>query len=127
MELIRHPGRFPDTALCLGYIKIISVNKAGAVGMDDNENQYELLIDSRKLTVNELYSMRGFVRADGKFFVEVFQHHPFRELKYVFSGLSLFLILYIIKVYIRFDSASRSFRVMNTEKGLFGISAKGGP
>ena len=94
---IENATRHHDTPICIGYLKIISVQSDRVIAVDGHNYQYRLVTGkSVTLLKNEKYSVSGKVAQDGSIYLENVQHHPNRCLKYLISSLSLIIISYLI-------------------------------
>jgi hypothetical protein len=121
---LQHPKQAAAELVCIGYIRIDQKTGKGVQGMDQSGTQYRFLIDPKDFVLGDRYSLKGRITADGSILVESYQHHPHRILKHAFSLLSLILVLYILRRYIRFDRSSWSLSVVAIDSGLFGIGGR---
>ena len=106
-EIFQQPGE----AICVGYTKIISITRNEIITIDRVGDTYRLITTDTKLRIGEIYSFSGMVTDSGKIQLYTYQHHPFRGLKYVFSLLSMIIIIFLILKYIRYDRATFSLVV----------------
>lgn len=121
---LQHPKQAAQERVCIGYIRIDQKTGKGVQGVDQSGNKYRFLTDPGDFVLGERYSFKGRITADGSLLVESFQHHPHRILKHAFSLLSLILVLYILRTYIRFERSSWSLSVVALNSGLFGTGGR---
>jgi len=114
-NLDQHQG----SIICTGFLTIKNKEAGIVTGMDKRGTQYRLHMDTEKISLNERYSFRGQISGDGSLRVISYQHHPYRILKYLVSASSLFIIIYLVIVHIRFNRSSLSLIVVNPDRGLF--------
>jgi len=118
-QIANNPDQHQGSIICTGFL-IIKNKQAGiATGMDKRGIKYRLHMDTEKVFLNERYSFRGQISGDGSLRVISYQHHPYRFLKYLVSASSLFIIIYLLIVHIRFNTSSLCLIVVNPNKGLF--------
>jgi hypothetical protein len=94
----------------INYVKIITIDGDEVTAKNRRGDVYRLY-PARNIKQDEYYSFLGKVAPDGK--VEIIQpYHQARwQLKHLLSLLSLFLVLYYIIKYIRFDQNSFLFYI----------------
>lgn len=120
LQALQNPGEHAGTRICVGYLLIESIETWGVVATDKGGYRYPFAMNPVNIEKGHRYSFRGTISVDGKIRVENFQHHPYNVLKYAFSLLSLVLVVYIIRMYIRFDLTASGFKFVNPGTGLFG-------
>lgn len=118
-SLIR-PGDTSCETICIGYIEITQKTAWGVMGKDNIGNEFLLVTDSDKFKLGERYSFKGAITPEGKIDVLNYQHHPHRSLKYVFSSLSLLLVLFLVGRFIRIERSSLMLILMEPDKGFIG-------
>lgn len=101
---LAEPSEHVGDQLCLGYLKIQQKNSGHVIGQDNSGNSYPLFLPA-DIRVNEggRYSVKGIVNNQGIIEIHEIQHHPFRSYKYIFSSLSLIVVLVILFRYIRIN------------------------
>lgn len=125
MYMLKHPDKQVERDICVGYLRVHAKHTGEIIALDNHDNLFRLIVNPGELQIGERYSFRGRLQPDGRIRVEAHQHHPHRLLKYLFSGLSLVLVLYILKTYIRIRPLSFYLYVTNRDKGIFKTGDRG--
>ncbi len=100
---VQNPADFQGTPICLSHVRLTSVN-GKIIGVDRRESTFPLVFNAQQpLMINQIYSVQGIIQSDGNIQVLEYQHHPFRLYKYLFSALSLLLIIVLIYRHIRIN------------------------
>ena len=111
MNHLKHPDRYTDQEICIGFVNIIQINDDEIIAIDSRSYRYIFQVNSDiKLNKGETYSFRGKITDSGNILVDIVQHHPYRKYKYLLSSLSLILVIFLIIKYIRIDSAGLYLR-----------------
>jgi hypothetical protein len=99
--------------ITLGFIKIDNVGKNQA-SAHDRFFKYRLVFRPPiQLNSGERYSVIGSITVDGSIKIKQIMHHPYRTLKYAISALSLILVVYIGRKYLRWDIKTKTIMIKN--------------
>lgn len=98
--------------VCISHVNVYRKTSRGVLAVSSRRGKkYQLIINPALIKLNQHYSFAGVLNPDGKITVRNFQHHPHRKLKYIFSLLSLPVVLFLLLKYIRWDRAGGGFTV----------------
>ena len=104
-ERIADPVPGEIQTVCLSFIKIEDIDDGEARAIDRRLNTYYLEIDeSWEVKKGGTYSLTGHINSSGKIKVLEIQTHRHRKLKYLFSGFSFIVVIFLIGKYLRFDT-----------------------
>ncbi|MBD3224267.1 MAG: hypothetical protein GF313_06020 [Caldithrix sp.] len=108
--ILEHASEHAEETVCVGYVKIISENRRLITAENSRGDRFQFIRSNISPDIGETWSATGSVNKKGRIHVQQWMHHPMRTSKYVFSALSLVLVLYFIIRYIRFDFNDLVFR-----------------
>ena len=119
MNQLDHPVKYANSAICIPFVTIKSINEGHIIGYD-RKNTYVFINQSPiSIQINQEYSFTGSITPEGKIMIKEIQHHPYRLLKYFFSTMPIFLVIYFIKKYIRIIKQDLSLTIDMSGEDVF--------
>jgi hypothetical protein len=96
-----------DHEVCISYIYVVSKINKNVIGIDRKGREYKIHSKSFHPEINKTYAFKGHLSKDNILILTDMTEYPLRPYKYLFSAISVFIVLYLILCFIRYDRSEK--------------------
>ncbi len=112
---IKNPGKYAGEGVCVGFLKIRDKKDGVFEAQNHRGENFVLLSDTDAFQAGQTYSVTGKIQRNGAIAVADSQHHPYRRNKYLYSALSVFVVIFLLVRYVRIDPDRKGLKMIGMD------------